>query len=164
MPGMRRTDLRDAVTFAGQQWPVTPGTFQIRPEAPWLGKPSSTGIAPIIELNAATTDPAQAWEWWTRHPYSVLLVSGKAVDVFEVPATLGRKAETVLAKAKLRGPIAIQRHMNSVRAAWSYLLTNARCCLSTAPQKLSHATVPDASDSTIPKGSSPRSIQQGAAK
>ncbi|SDY00151.1 Bifunctional DNA primase/polymerase, N-terminal [Saccharopolyspora shandongensis] len=108
---MRWTELRDAATeLADHQWPLVPGTYQVSTDSPWLGKSCSTGLVPITELSAeATTDLAQVWEWWTRRPYSVLLACGRAIDALEVPTSLGRTAEDMLAALKLRGPVAVTR-------------------------------------------------------
>lgn len=82
--------LRDAATTAaGWGWPVAPGTFS-GPGPGWHGRDGATGLRPIEDTwaEAPVTDPAQAYELWSEHPYSVLLVCGRGVDALEVPRRL----------------------------------------------------------------------------
>lgn len=50
--------------------------------------------------DAASTDAACIGAWWDRQPHTVLLATGGAFDVLEVPATLGLR---VLEAARLHG-------------------------------------------------------------
>lgn len=112
---MRRAALR----YAAHGWAVTPGArldghrFDCdRPGCPIMG------CHPAIESfqDYASTDIAQVTAWWRRRPYTVLLATGLAFDVLEVPAALGLR---VLGAARLhagvhgrqetdtRGPVAV---------------------------------------------------------
>jgi hypothetical protein len=50
----------------------------------------------------SSRDPAVVAGWWHRRPHSVLLATGNAYDVLEVPAHLG----ATRGLAKIRGPVA----------------------------------------------------------
>jgi hypothetical protein len=53
---------------------------------------------------AASDDPARVGRWWRIAPYSVLLATGRAFDVLEVPAPLGVRA--LGARHRNAGPVA----------------------------------------------------------
>lgn len=86
---------RAAVRFAGHGWPVVPGAYLTggRFECGHPGCPT-TSCHPAMARweEAATDDPARAGRWWRTARYSVLLVTGRAFDVLEVPAPLGARA------------------------------------------------------------------------
>lgn len=109
IPGLAWTEIRAAaVELAGHGWPVLPGTYQLVEHGSWLGKAGAGGLEPAAALwqQAATTNPDVALDWWTRRPYSVLLVCGIAVSAVEVPATHGQRALPQLSPSE-RGPVAI---------------------------------------------------------
>jgi hypothetical protein len=110
---------RAALRYAAHGWAVLPGArlaghrFDCdRPGCPILG------CHPAMEsgVDDASTDAARVARWWRRRSHSVLLVTGLAFDVVEVPATLGLR---VLGTARLhadvlgheyadvRGPVAV---------------------------------------------------------
>jgi hypothetical protein len=70
-------------------WPVTPGTF-LSPDQRWHGREGARRLCPIEDSwrENPVTDPAEAYEVWSEHPYGVLLVCGRGVDVLELPHRL----------------------------------------------------------------------------
>lgn len=94
---------RAARRYAAHGWDVMPGAAfdGDRHRCADLGCPKS-GCHPAL-LNwadAATRDLTRVAAWWRDHPYTVLLPTGRAFDVVEVPAHLG----TMVARGTLRGP------------------------------------------------------------
>lgn len=110
---------RAALRYAAHGWAVTPGACFTgqrfachRPGCP------ITGCHPATDSweDDAATDPARVAGWWRDRPYTVLLATGGAFDVLEVPAALGLR---VLGTARLhagllgpertdvRGPVAV---------------------------------------------------------
>jgi len=86
---------RAALTYARQGWPVTPGAYLSgarfscgRPGCPIMNCHPATESWP----DDASTDPVRVAGWWRHRPYAVLLATGHAFDVLEVPATLGLRA------------------------------------------------------------------------
>jgi hypothetical protein len=53
--------------------------------------------------DAAGTDTRTVEMWWARRAFSVLLATGRAFDVIEVPAQIGRPAS----RASVLGPVAV---------------------------------------------------------
>ncbi|MBV9139323.1 MAG: bifunctional DNA primase/polymerase [Pseudonocardiales bacterium] len=83
-------ELREAALSATRWgWPVTPGTF-LGPDQRWHGREGARRLGPIEDTwaDTAVTDPAEAYEIWSEHPYGVLLVCGRGVDVLELPQRL----------------------------------------------------------------------------
>jgi hypothetical protein len=84
---------RIAVRYAAHGWEVTPGAClaQQRFVCGRAGCPTK-GCHPALEdwEQAATTDPARIANWWQHRPHALLLATGRAFDVIEVPAYLGR--------------------------------------------------------------------------
>ncbi|WP_422773895.1 bifunctional DNA primase/polymerase [Plantactinospora sp. WMMC1484] len=108
---------RIAVRYAGHGWDVTPGACLARHRfvCGRAGCPT-TGCHPALEQweRSATADPARVATWWRLRPHSILLATGRAFDVLEVPAYLGRyaleRARPRLhgaASAQGRGPVAV---------------------------------------------------------
>lgn len=110
---------RGALRCAEHGWDVTPGAHLAgnrfvcaRPGCP------TTGCHPALERwdEAASADREQVMAWWQRQPHALLLPTGRAFDVLEVPAHLGLR---VLGAARLhagvvgpgrgqvRGPVAV---------------------------------------------------------
>jgi hypothetical protein len=83
---------RAAVRLAAAGWPVTPGAC-LRANRFDCGRPGCPTVAchPAMESweQAASCDPARVAGWWHYAPYSVLLPTGTAINVLEVPAPLG---------------------------------------------------------------------------
>ncbi|MFF5985890.1 bifunctional DNA primase/polymerase [Prauserella flavalba] len=110
IPGLSWTEARStAVMLAEHGWPVLPGTYQLAEHAGWLGKPRAMGLEPVADLwcTASTRDPAVALEWWTRRPYSVLLLCGAEVDAMEVPIDHANRALPMLRSRGQLSPIAV---------------------------------------------------------
>ena len=101
---------RAALRMAAQGWPVTPGASlrDRRFDCGRPGCPTST-CHPALDgwEQAASCDPVRVANWWRYAPHSVLLATGVAFDVLEVPAPLG---SLVIAAADwrntARGPVA----------------------------------------------------------
>ena len=115
-----RSRLRHAaLRYAEHGWDVTPGAHLAgdrfacaRPGCPTIG------CHPALERweEAATCDTAKVADWWRRAPHAVLLPTGRAFDVLEVPAHLGlrvlgaaRLHASVLGpgRGQVRGPVAV---------------------------------------------------------
>lgn len=122
-PSVRLTQLdrvrlrRVALRYAGHGWEVTPGACLARHRfvCGRAGCPT-TGCHPALEQweLSATTDPARVATWWRIRPHSILLATGRAFDVLEVPAYLGRYALDVArlryrppGTDPVRGPVAV---------------------------------------------------------
>ncbi|ROT31399.1 bifunctional DNA primase/polymerase [Micromonospora sp. HM5-17] len=86
---------RVAVRYASHGWPVTPGACLARHRfvCGRAGCPT-TGCHPALEQweQQASADPARVASWWRLRPHAILLATGRAFDVLEVPAYLGRYA------------------------------------------------------------------------
>lgn len=84
---------RIAVRYAGHGWDVTPGAFLARHRFV-CGRAGcrTTACHPALEnwQESATADPARVATWWRVRPHAVLLATGRAFDVLEVPAYLGQ--------------------------------------------------------------------------
>ncbi|HET6214668.1 MAG TPA: bifunctional DNA primase/polymerase [Micromonosporaceae bacterium] len=97
---------RAAQRFAAHGWDVVPG-------ARWTGDRYRCDDAgcPTFGCHPATDhwelvashDPAIVADWWRGMPYTVLLPTGTAFDVIEVPATIGNQAS----RGAVIGPVAV---------------------------------------------------------
>ncbi|MEV4704999.1 bifunctional DNA primase/polymerase [Actinoplanes sp. NPDC049316] len=110
---------RAALRYARQGWAVTPGAY-LSGDRFACGRPGCPimGCHPAIECweDDASADPARIAGWWRDRPYTVLLATGGAFDVLEVPAAVGLR---VLGAVRLhtgvigperedaRGPVAV---------------------------------------------------------
>jgi hypothetical protein len=117
---LERLRLRSAaLRYARHGWAVTPGAcLHGRRFACGRAGCPIMGCHPAIESweDDASTDTGQVAAWWRRRPHTVLLATGWAFDVLDVPATLGLR---VLGAARLhagihgpagadaRGPVAV---------------------------------------------------------
>lgn len=83
-----------ALCLVDHGWPVVPG--------------SCLDTVPAVEegVAAASCDPARVGQWWSEAPYSVLLATGDALDVIEVPAWMGRRMASTLREVGLVAPLA----------------------------------------------------------
>ncbi|MER5701745.1 bifunctional DNA primase/polymerase [Micromonospora sp. NPDC002296] len=105
---------RVAVRYAVHGWEVTPGACLARSRfvCGRAGCPT-VGCHPALEdwERAASTDAARVATWWRSRPYGVLLPTGRAFDVLEVPAHLGRGVLDVVgnhpAGFGVRGPVVV---------------------------------------------------------
>ncbi|MEU9508526.1 bifunctional DNA primase/polymerase [Micromonospora sp. NPDC048170] len=102
---------RVAVRYAQHGWDVTPGACLARSRfvCGRAGCPT-VGCHPALENweHAASADPARVATWWCTRPHGVLLPTGRAFDVLEVPTHLGRHVldavRTHPAGVGVRGP------------------------------------------------------------
>jgi Bifunctional DNA primase/polymerase, N-terminal len=108
-----------ALRYAEHGWDVTPGAH-LAGDRFDCARPGclTVGCHPALERweEDATRDTATLAQWWRRAPHTVLLPTGRAFDVLEVPAHLGLR---VLAEARrhagvlgpgrgqVRGPVAV---------------------------------------------------------
>jgi hypothetical protein len=105
-----RSRLRKAAArYAAHGWPVRPGAYlSTGPAAARrfdCGTPGCHTVACHPSPLPLTCDPSTASALWKEHPYTVLLPTGYAFDVLEVPGVLGRAA--LLGFAAARGPVAV---------------------------------------------------------
>lgn len=96
---------RAALRYSAHGWEVTPGARLCgnRFTCERAGCPT-VGCHPALECweEAATSDTERIGTWWSSLPHTVLLATGRAFDVLEVPAHLGLR---VLGLARLHGHI-----------------------------------------------------------
>ncbi len=107
---------RAALRYAGHGWPVTPGAVLAgqRFVCGRAGCPT-VGAHPALDRWewSASTQPSTVATWWQHRAYTVLLVTGTAFDVLEVPAHLGSRilgATTLgagIGRPEVRGPVAV---------------------------------------------------------
>ncbi|MEV0156146.1 bifunctional DNA primase/polymerase [Micromonospora sp. NPDC050686] len=105
---------RVAVRYAVHGWEVTPGACLARSRfvCGRAGCPT-VGCHPALEdwEQGASRDPARVATWWRNLPHGVLLPTGRAFDVLEVPAHLGRQVLEAVrshpAGAGVRGPVLV---------------------------------------------------------
>jgi hypothetical protein len=97
---------RSAAQYATHGWDVVPGAaftgerFRCDdPGCPTVGCHPATGFW----QNTATHDRRTIAKWWRRAPYAILLPTGRAFDVLEVPAPLGLHATWL----GLHAPVAV---------------------------------------------------------
>jgi hypothetical protein len=121
MRSWERAKLRRvAMRYAEHDWHVMPGAFLVN--AGRVGRHAKERRFDCGEAGCRTVacHPALAgWEsmpplslaavaeWWRVHPYTVLLATGHAFDVLEVPAALGRAALLGNGYVSARGPVAV---------------------------------------------------------
>jgi hypothetical protein len=121
--GRRRAVERMAVAaaeYAALGWPVCPGAYQ--PDRPHHGEapracscdrigcpaPGAHPMSPAWQVQA-TADPGLVEAWWAARPRAnVILVTGRAFDVLDVPAAAGTAALAMMDRSAVRpGPVAI---------------------------------------------------------
>jgi hypothetical protein len=117
---------RAALQYAGHGWYVTPGAYRAGPRFACgrAGCPT-TACHPALQYwaEAASRDPHTVAGWWHDTSYSVLLTTGRAFDVLEVPAYLGasaagpQSAESPWRADEVRGPVAV-----SPTGRWMFLV------------------------------------------
>lgn len=114
-PRLRRAALR----YADHEWHVLPGAW-LKGSRFSCGRAGCPTIAchPALERweERASADPDRVAAWWRSRPHAVLLATGHAFDVLEVPAHLGLRvlgAARLLAgvvgpgRGQVRGPVAV---------------------------------------------------------
>lgn len=116
MLSWERSRLRKAAArYAAHGWPVRPGAFLVGHHA---GRHSQrrrfdcgTAGCPTVACHPTarpvTFGEAAVAALWREHPYTVLLPTGYAFDVLEVPAALGRAALLGDGFVAARGPVAV---------------------------------------------------------
>jgi len=96
---------RAALRYAERGWKVTPGAYLI--DDRYVCGPLCPTVACHPALNSweslASSHPSDVERWWAGTPFSVLLTTGQAFDVIEVPARVGVPA----AAAGSVGPVAV---------------------------------------------------------
>ncbi|SCL17606.1 Bifunctional DNA primase/polymerase, N-terminal [Micromonospora pallida] len=104
---------RIAVRYALHGWEVTPGACLARSRfvCGRAGCPT-VGCHPALENwdLAASADPARVATWWRSRPHGVLLPTGRAFDVLEVPSYLGQHVLDGISTHpadRARGPVAV---------------------------------------------------------
>lgn len=104
-PFIRVALRRSAVKYADHRWHVVPGAWLdgARFACGRAGCPT-TSCHPAVEgwEQAASADLTTVEAWWRHRPHAVLLATGRAFDVLEVPTGLGRR---VLAAARLHAGV-----------------------------------------------------------
>ncbi|MGI5237016.1 bifunctional DNA primase/polymerase [Dactylosporangium sp. CA-139066] len=116
MLSWERSRLRKAaVRYAAHGWPVRPGAFPVGRHAGRhsqqrrfdCGTPGCPTVACHPTGLPVTFGEAAVAALWQEHPYTVLLPTGYAFDVLEVPAALGRAALLGDGFVAARGPVAV---------------------------------------------------------
>jgi hypothetical protein len=110
---------RAALRYAAHGWAVTPGAC-LHGHRFDCGRPGCPIMAchPAIESweDDATADTTRVTAWWRRRPHAVLLATGSAFDVLEVPASLGVRVLGAIRlhadihgnlRGNARGPVAV---------------------------------------------------------
>jgi hypothetical protein len=113
-PAVYGTELRaGALCLVDHGWPVVPGTWwRDGGRRGGAGVHPSTGTgtdsAPVVAggVSAASSDPGQVAQWWAKAPYAVLLATGGALDVIEMPARMGRRVARTLRSIGVVAPLA----------------------------------------------------------
>ncbi|MFV2019946.1 bifunctional DNA primase/polymerase [Micromonospora sp. LOL_023] len=120
LPPLLRLRLRrGALRYAEHSWPVTPGAYllqgRFRCDRP--GCPTISCHPALQDWERDASDRLEQVQlWWRRQPHAVLLATGYAFDVLEVPARLGLRALCTLrlrgaaaapGAGQLRGPVAV---------------------------------------------------------
>jgi hypothetical protein len=106
-PAVDRGRLRRvALRYAAHGWPVLPGAY-LAGHRFACGRPGcpTAGCHPALDDwdVTGTAEPARIAAWWRRDPHSVLLSTGIAFDVLDVPAPAGLRA----VRADPAGPVAV---------------------------------------------------------
>nr|BFE65927.1 hypothetical protein GCM10020063_104530 [Dactylosporangium thailandense] len=108
--------LRKAATrYAEHGWPVRPGAYlvgrhagrHLRERRFDCGSPGCRTVACHPAPHPLTFDTPAVRSLWREHPYTVLLPTGYAFDVLEVPGALGRAALLGDGFVAARGPVAV---------------------------------------------------------
>lgn len=97
-----------ALCLVDHGWPVVPGTWWRGDGTPAGGSTAEWDPVPSVArgVSAATCDTGQVIRWWSEAPYSVLLATGRNLDVYEVPAWMGRRMAATLRSVGLVAPLA----------------------------------------------------------
>lgn len=127
--GLLRRRLRMAAQrFADHGWVVTPGGyFNGRRMACDRTNCFATSSHPLFDdwESRSSTRSDQLDEWWSERPHALLLPTGHAFDVLEVPALLGSRAVCgpptgpgrATSAGRVRGPVAV-----TAGGSWMFLM------------------------------------------
>lgn len=127
--GLLRRRLRLAAQrFADHGWAVTPGGyFNGRRMACDRPDCLASSCHPLLDDWEAqsSTFAAQLDDWWSERPHALLLPTGHAFDVIEVPAILGARAVCgpptgpggATSAGRVRGPVAV-----TAGGRWMFLM------------------------------------------
>jgi hypothetical protein len=96
---------RAAVCYAEHGWAVVPGAVLVGDRFRCDTGCPTVACHPARETwrDMALRDPAAVPLWWARQPRAILLATGRAFDVLDVPAFLGQRA----ARDRPRRPVAV---------------------------------------------------------
>jgi hypothetical protein len=115
---------RAAAQYARHGWYVTPGAYRAGPRFACgrAGCPTTACHPALVHwAEAASRDPQTIAAWWRDTAYSVLLTTGRAFDVLEVPAYLGAPVAASWGSpwqgGDVRGPVAV-----SPTGRWMFLV------------------------------------------
>ncbi|WP_019900934.1 bifunctional DNA primase/polymerase [Salinispora arenicola] len=115
---------RVAVRYALHGWEVTPGACLARSRfvCGRAGCPTVGCHPALVDWeHAASADPARVATWWRSLPHGVLLPTGRAFDVLEVPAHVGRQVLLAVqhhpAGPGVRGPV-----LSTPTGRWMFLV------------------------------------------
>jgi hypothetical protein len=103
---VQRSQLRRAaLRYADRGWPVFPGAYLNTDRYACGPLCPTVACHPALENwdTAASTDTADVEMWWDRQAFSVLLATGRAFDVIDVPARIGLPASRVA----VLGPVVV---------------------------------------------------------
>jgi bifunctional DNA primase/polymerase-like protein len=108
---------RAARHYVRHGWPVVPGAVLVGGRFACGPLCQTVGCHPARQgwrrsdgwEHTVLTEPAELATWWARQPYGVLLATGRAFDVVEVPARMGAIASAVarLANGPTTGPVVV---------------------------------------------------------
>ena len=106
---------RAALRYADHGWPVFPGAYLASDRYACGPLCPTVACHPALDQweGAASTDAPDVDMWWARQPYSVLLATGRAFDVIDVPARIGLPTS----RAAMLGPVAV-----STGGRWMFLV------------------------------------------
>ncbi|WP_025617154.1 bifunctional DNA primase/polymerase [Salinispora cortesiana] len=115
---------RVAVRYALHGWEVTPGACLARSRfvCGRAGCPTVGCHPALVDWeHSASADPARIATWWRTRPHGVLLPTGRAFDVLEVPAHVGRDVlfavQSHPAGPGVRGPV-----LSTPTGRWMFLV------------------------------------------
>lgn len=108
---LRRSALRRAaLRYAARGWEVVPGACDLGRRFD-CGRAACNTVAchPAVDEweSVASSSPTRIAQWWSNLPHTVLLATGRSLDVIEVPEALGRLAMHGQPGVELRGPVAV---------------------------------------------------------
>jgi hypothetical protein len=96
---------RAAQRYTNHGWSVMPGAYLAGDRYQCGALCPTVACHPAVDRweTSASCEAADVELWWARAPFSVLLPTGRAFDVIEVPARLGLPA----ARSAMLGPVVV---------------------------------------------------------